>query len=169
MWGLSSVCQWHLCGLGEFGLLCDQCRMRVVLTFLLLCCATPALAEPRDVAVGDPMRRALLDAIRPQAEEVLGAPVLFRVIELMVEGDRGFARLYAERPDGVAIDLATTPAVQEMGWSLDLFDGPRFEVFYHHQNGAWGVVRWEVGATDAWWFGYDCVNYGQFYEQQACR
>ena len=125
---------------------------------------------PRDVPVGDPLRQLLLDAIRPEAEAILGAPVLFQVIEIAVDGDRGFARLYGERPGGVAIDLTTTPAVQELGWSLDMFDGPRFEVFYHFDGrDSWQVVRWEVGSTDAWWLGYDCPTYGQFYGTQYCE
>jgi hypothetical protein len=59
--------------------------------------------------------------------------------------------------------------VQELGWSLDMFDGPRFEVFYHFGGGTWQVVQWEVGATDAWWLGHDCPNYGQFYGMEYCE
>ena len=142
--------------------------MRLLVFCAVLSLAAPVSAAPREVPVGDPLRAVLLDAIRPDAEEVLGPPVLFRVLEIAVDGDRAFARLYGERPGGVAIDLATTPAVVDWGWSLDLFDGPRFEVFYHFTD-EWTVERWEVGATDAWWFGYDCANYGQFYEMRACE
>ncbi|MEM9318434.1 MAG: hypothetical protein AAGA70_05455 [Pseudomonadota bacterium] len=138
-------------------------------TFLIsLLAASTALAAPRDVAVGDPLRRVLLDAIRPQAEELLAAPVVFRVIALQIDGDRAFGQLYGERPGGVAIEMSQAPVVVEEGWSLDMIDGPRFEVFYHFTGGVWEIVTWEMGSTDAWWFGYDCANYGQFYEVQAC-
>ena len=141
--------------------------MRII-SFLVFLFAWPVMADPWHPEVGDPMRQTLLNAIRPAAEEVLGPPVVFDVIEMLVEGDRAFARLYAERPHGVAIDLEATPLIIDEGLSLDMFDGPRFEVFYHRQNGEWAVVTWEIGATDAWWFGYDCANYGVFYPPEAC-
>lgn len=142
--------------------------MRLVMILVFCVVVFPALADPRDVPPGTPLRGVLLDAIRPEAEAILGPPVLFRVIEIAVDGDRAFARLYGERLGGVPIDLDMTPAVQDLGWSVDMFDGPRFEVFYHFSDDHWQVVRWEIGATDAWWYGYDCANYGQFYDTPSC-
>lgn len=142
--------------------------MRFSLVFLAAFLALPLAAAPWTPEVGDPLRATLLGAIRPEAEAALGAPVVFDVIELLVEGDRAFARLYAERPGGVAIDLETIPLVVDGGLSLDMFDGPRFEVFYMRENGEWVVITWEIGATDAWWFGFNCSNYRQFYPPEAC-
>ncbi|MEM1273401.1 MAG: hypothetical protein AAGF88_06260 [Pseudomonadota bacterium] len=128
----------------------------------------PAAAAPRDVPVGDPLRRVLLDAIRPEAEALLAPPVVFRVIEIAADRDRAFARLYATRPGGGAIEMERTPVVTHEGWSIDMIDGPRFEVFFHRRAGIWQVVRWDMGATDAWWYGYDCANYAAFYDGLGC-
>ncbi|MEM1342693.1 MAG: hypothetical protein AAGF68_10240 [Pseudomonadota bacterium] len=139
-----------------------SCFLCVLLVILGL---TPSIGvtEPQTPPPGTALRAALLDAVRPLAAYDLGAPIEFRVIELRVEGDRAFGRMTAQRPGGAAIDPAETPMHLRDGVSLDLFDGPRLEVFFHEQDGAWRVVEYVIGATDAWWYGYDCDNYGVFF------
>lgn len=140
------------------------------IALILSILAAPAAisAEPVTPDPGSPLRAALMDAARPIAEYDLSPPVEFVVIELLADGDRAFGRMRAQRPGGAQIDPAETPMHLRDGVSLDLFDGPRLEVFYHRMQGDWRVVNYPIGATDAWWYGYDCANYGVFFPDYGC-
>lgn len=130
--------------------------------------AAPLRAEPREPPPGSALRAALLDTIRPFAEYDLAPPVTFVVIEMLAEGDLAFARLTAQRPGGVPIDMAQTPMVTRRHHDPSMIDGPRFEVFFARTAGRWYVRDYALGATDAWWFGYDCATYARFLPEQAC-
>ena len=114
--------------------------------FMLWSFATHAWEEP---ARGTPTRAALMDAIRPTAEYLLGAPVEFVVYELRRSADMAFAMLNAQRPGGVPIDYATTPAVirGEMDVQQDVTGA---QVFYRLTGSGWIVEEFSFGATDVW-------------------
>ncbi|MEM9757383.1 MAG: hypothetical protein AAF914_15380 [Pseudomonadota bacterium] len=135
----------------------------------VLVAASSGLADPPwHPTPGDPDHAALLASITPVARAALGSPLEFRVIEMAVHHDRAFARLYATRPGGIEIDLGATPLLQDEGLSLDHVDGPRFAVFFVRRGSGWEIVTYDIGATDAWWLGYDCSNYGVFYPPGTC-
>jgi hypothetical protein len=129
--------------------------MIVLLSALLLSAPTAPAIEPppmfvveaRDVAVGDPLRRRLLDALRPTIQRDIGQPVQFMVDHLRVDGDWAFFMGGAQRPDGGEIDFSRTryrEAVEE-----GFFDAPGVMALLRRSpDGSWRVVEFAVGATD---------------------
>ncbi|MEQ7156506.1 hypothetical protein [Brevundimonas aurifodinae] len=132
--------------------------MAPVLLALLLAGPLPATAEPlapavaiqsapRDIGVGDPLRRPLLDALRPAIEDDLGQPVQFMVDRLRVQGDWAFFAGSVQRPDGRPIDFSRTryaEAVEE-----GFFDGPGTYGLLRRVGGRWRAEGFFVGPTDA--------------------
>jgi hypothetical protein len=134
-------------------------------TLLLVALLLPAMARAGDdysePARGTALRAALLDAIRPHAEWMLGQPVEFVVEDLRAGLDTGFAILHPQRPGGQAIDLATTPMVRRGGaYEADMMDGTTMHVLYQKSGATWVAVHWSIGATDVWWSDPDlCVTF----------
>lgn len=131
-------------------------------------CAGLCDAAPFEPPRGSEVRGELLDAFRPLAIYDLGAPIEFQVLELMVDGDTAFARLIAQRPGGVALELADTPMVAWRHADPYGFDGPRYEVFFVRDGTAWQVVNYGLGSTDVWWAGYRCDTFGPLLQDYGC-
>jgi hypothetical protein len=125
--------------------------MRLLTTTVFVFGVTLAsLASAWEVpARGTATRAALMDAIRPTAEYFLGAPVQFVVYELRRSGDIAFAMLHAQRPGGVQIDPASTPAVRR-GEMAEWEDVTGAQVFYRFTRDGWVVEDYSFGATDVW-------------------
>lgn len=138
--------------------------------FLLICLglAAQGQASPFEPPRGSELRRELLDLFRPLAVYDLGAPLEFRVLEMQVDGDTGFARLMGQRPGGEAVDMTTTPMVEWRNADPGTFDGPRFEVFFLRQDDAWQVVSYGLGATDVWWWAFRCETFGTLLRDYGC-
>ncbi|WP_050761409.1 hypothetical protein [Jannaschia sp. CCS1] len=130
--------------------------------------ASLAQATPFEPPRGSDLRRELLDTFRPLAVYDLGAPLEFRVLELMVDEDIAFARLRAQRPGGEALDMAQTPMVEWRYADPYEFDGPRFEVFYVRDDDAWQVVTYGLGSTDVWWWAYRCETFSSLLQDYGC-
>lgn len=99
---------------------------------------------------GTAERAGLMDAIRPHAEWMLGAPVQFVVQELRVSGDVGFAALHPQRPGGGAISLLHTPGYARGVFEPEEFDGVHTHVLYRRSGATWVAMDWSIGATEAW-------------------
>lgn len=101
---------------------------------------------------GSALRADLMDALRPQVERSLGAPVEFVVRDLRVKGGRAFAMLMAQRPGGGEIDLARTPMVAQGEFDPELAgEGAHIEVFWIKSGRVWVAEEWAVGTTDLWY------------------
>ncbi|MEM6550417.1 MAG: hypothetical protein AAF713_22230 [Pseudomonadota bacterium] len=101
----------------------------LALTTTLVATAAPAWQEPPR---GSETRSAMMDAVRPFAESDMGAPVIFIVRDLRVEGNLGFASLDPIRPGGGTA-------------------GERVHALYQRSSVGWSVADWSVGATEEWW------------------
>ncbi|MEL6573367.1 MAG: hypothetical protein AAFQ64_17035 [Pseudomonadota bacterium] len=142
---------------------------KLILSFWVGLAAQMAAAAPETPAAGTPLRQDLLNTIRVMAGFDLGPPIEFVVLDLRVDGDRAFAQVMAQRPGGAPIDLATSPMAQRDQVPTDLIDGPRMEAFLVHENGAWYVDAYAIGATDVWWIGPPfCAAYAQLLPDWAC-
>lgn len=132
--------------------------MSLLLAACLLTTPAPAALPPaatpiarvvhaRNIGIGDPMRRPLLDALRPAIARDLGQPVQFVVAHLRVDGDWAFFMGSVQKPDGGAIDFARTryrEALEE-----GFFDGPgAMALLQRSRDGGWRVVEFAVGPTD---------------------
>jgi hypothetical protein len=121
--------------------------------FALLFAAVAGLAAAQswyEPQRGTPERRALMDAFRPLAEEIFGAPVEFVVGSLRVSGNVAFASVVAQRPGGAAIDVARTP-----GWLGGYFmpdaDWTGGQALFRRAGSGWVFADGGFGATDVWW------------------
>ena len=110
-------------------------------------------AGPRNVPVGDPQRRLILDGLRPAIQRDLGGqPVQFMVDRLRVQGDWAFYAGSIQQPNGRPIDFSKTryaSAVEE-----GFFDGPGTYALLRRTAGAWRVVTFVVGPTDVAYLGW---------------
>lgn len=102
-------------------------------------------------ARGSALRAALMDAVRPHAEWMLGQPIEFVVDTLRAGHDTGFAILEPQRPGGGAINPATTPMARRDVYSTEIQDGITMHVLYQKSGNTWVAVHWSIGATDVWW------------------
>ena len=122
-------------------------RFGMILALMgLLAGPVQAWDEP---ARGSATRTALMDAIRPHADWILGAPVQFVVYDLRRSGDFAYANLQAQRPGGGAINVATTPAMMR-GEAEDWMDLDDVIVLYKKSGDTWVAVHHSFGASDAW-------------------
>lgn len=64
--------------------------------------------------------------------------------------------------------LAATPLVTVEGIPPDLIDGPVVQAYLYRPGTYWQIVEYSIGATDAWWWGWDCRNYAQFFPEPVC-
>ncbi|WP_370251402.1 hypothetical protein [Nioella sp.] len=143
--------------------------MRAALVLALCLSAPPiACADPVEPPPGSALRAELLDVLRRDVEPRFGGPVEFVVETLLVEDRRAVANLWAQRPGGAPIDLATSPLVTVEGTPPDLIDGPTVQAYLYRPGTYWQIVEYSIGATDAWWWGWDCRNYGAFFEEPLC-
>lgn len=131
--------------------------------------ATLGLAQPMTPERGTALRSDVLNAARVAAIYDLGAPIEFVVDHLVVDNDRAFAMLSAQRPGGGQIDLAQTPIVLRGDRPIDVFDGPHIVAFLIKDGGAWAVSDHMTGATDVWWAGPYCDDYDTVLPAQFCR
>ncbi|HMO07232.1 MAG TPA: hypothetical protein PKD10_06230 [Paracoccaceae bacterium] len=108
---------------------------------------------------GSAERRALMDAVRPMAEQLFGPPVEFMVHRLRVSGDLAFASVGAQRPGGGQIDVRRTPGWVQ-GYFMEDAHHTGGQAILVRRGGQWVVVDIVFGATDVWWVSPDyCVRY----------
>lgn len=124
--------------------------MRVLMMMAAIWFGTGALAweEP---ARGTADRKALMDALRPHAEWMLGAPVEFVVYELRRAGNVAFSSVDAQRPGGGEIDISSTPGGLRGELDEEYMDGSTLQALYRKVGNTWVAVHWAIGATDAWY------------------
>jgi hypothetical protein len=117
--------------------------------------ATPAGTAPsavvqsavRDIGVGDPLRRPLLDTLRPAIQRDLGGQaVQFMVHRLRVQGDWAFYAGTIQQPNGRPIDFGKTRYAGAL--ENGVFDGPGTYALLRRQGGRWRVVTFVIGPTD---------------------
>jgi len=127
--------------------------MRRVLIVIFVLLAGPLSAqgwyEPQR---GTALRAALMDALRPHAAWLLGAPVEFMVYDLRVSGDLAFASVYPQRPGGGQISLWQTPGYARGELHPeDMEGGAMIQALYVKSGQTWVAVHWVMGASDVWY------------------
>lgn len=117
----------------------------LILPAVAVICAAPA----SDVGAGSPLRRVLLDALRPAIVRDLEQPVQFKVERLRACGDWAFARVEPRMPDGKPIDFARTRYREAI--EAGVFDGAGTYALLARVAGAWQVKAFAIGPTDVVW------------------
>jgi len=101
----------------------------------------------RDIGVGDPLRRPLLDTLRPAIQRDLGGQaVQFMVDRLRVQGDWAFYAGSIQQPNGRPIDFGKTRYASAL--ENGVFDGPGTYALLRRNGGRWRVVTFVIGPTD---------------------
>lgn len=95
---------------------------------------------------GTAERKQIMNAVRPFAEERLGAPVQFVVETLRVSGSVGYAFLMAQRPGGGKIDMRATPEAQRFGYDPNMYPG--VVAVFTKRNGRWMLDGAEVSPSE---------------------
>lgn len=126
-------------------------KIAAMASILIGSVATPSVgAAPatvvRNIGVGDPQRRAVLDALRPEIARDLGQTVQFVVRALRVQGDWAFAHVVPQTTTGDAIDLTRTRHAERL--RAGMLDGPDVYALLQRAGSAWRVRDFVVGPTD---------------------
>jgi hypothetical protein len=131
----------------------------------LLCLAAPSgsmsiaatAASPtaaHDVGAADPLRKVLLDVLRPTIERDLGQKKLVFVVRtLRVQGDWAFADVAPRTPAGRPVDFRKTRHAERL--RLGMLDDDTIFALMKRSGGRWRVVTFAVGPTDVAWDGWD--------------
>lgn len=107
---------------------------------------------PRDVGAGDPLRKTLLDTLRPAIEADLGQPVQFVVRTLRKQNDWAFAHVVPQTKSGASIDFARTRYAEALREGM--FDGADTFALLEQKHGRWTVKAFVVGPTDVTYAGW---------------
>lgn len=125
-------------------------RRHMLATAAALTLVRPASAAPVEPARGSAERSAIMNALRPKLEVLLGGPVEFVVRHLLVEHGFAFAIVDPQRPGGGRIDLSETLYAGEG----DFMDGLTTYALLSRANGVWGLVDSVTGPTDVAYWGW---------------
>ena len=106
----------------------------------------------RQIGVNDPLRRPVLDGLRPAIEADLGQPVQFVVQSLKTQGGWAFAIVRPQQPNGREIDFRRTRYGEYMDGGI--WDGPTTYALLRNTGGRWRTVDFVIGPTDVAWEGW---------------
>jgi hypothetical protein len=119
---------------------------------LLIALGVPALAvaeAPRTIGRADPVRKQLLDALRPTVEADLEQTVEFRVTSLKVQDGWAFAVVVPQKVGGGRIDYLRTRYASEV--EAGVFDGGILYALLHREAGAWTTKAFLMAPNDVAW------------------
>jgi len=124
---------------------------RFLSALLLLCLAAPAAPAPTKGGAQSE-RKAILAALRVPVQKELKKSVVFKVDHLKTRGGWAFMTGVPLQPGGKKMDYRGTPyqAARDEG----VFDDWVCALL-RKKNGKWTVTRYEIGATDVVWSGWD--------------
>ena len=106
-------------------------------------------AHPTEVGATHPLRKPLLDALRPRIEADLKQKVIFRVRKLRVLGDFAFVVCEPRTPADKPIDFKKTRYKSEIDQGV--FDGATTYSLLKKHLGKWKAVEHVIGPTDVAW------------------
>jgi len=94
----------------------------------------------------NPLRKVLLDSLRPDIQNDLGLDVQFVVDTLQVDGYWAYMAGTVQNTDGSPIDFSETPYAKAEAEGM--FDGPTVKAILSQQGDGWMVEAYSIGATD---------------------
>jgi hypothetical protein len=125
---------------------------RIILVLAAVALSASAFAQkPTPIKPGNPLRKVLLDALRPVIQKDLSQKVKFEVKTLNVQGEWAFYGGTALQPSGKPVEMKTTRYRKEIEFS----DGPSVYALLRKKAGRWKVTTFVVGPTDVAWDSWD--------------
>jgi len=113
---------------------------------VLAAAQTPKLIKPD---LKNPLRKTILDALRPSIEKDLKQKVIFKVDELRVYGTWAFAHVHPIQPNSKPINFAKTKYAEAEREGM--FDGDSTYALLRLVKGKWTVRDFVIGPTDVYW------------------
>jgi hypothetical protein len=107
---------------------------------------TPKLIKPD---TKNPLRKQVLDGLRPSIEKDLGQKVIFKVDIIRVYGDWAFLNVHPLQPNSKPIDFKKTKYKQAL--EEGAFDGSSTYALLKKSTGKWVVKTFVIGPTDVAW------------------
>ena len=138
--------------------------MRMIPTTMALAAVIAMTGVPQaaeTIGRSNPLRKELLNSLRPYVENDLGVDVQFVVDTLQVEDGYAFLAGSVQHKDGSPIDFSQTPYADAEAEGM--FDGPSIRALLSKQGDDWQAEIFSIGATDvveAGWpdeFGVSCT------------
>lgn len=112
----------------------------------------PAPAAP-EAPSPDAATEALLAALIPVVSAEIGQPIRFEPATVTVRGEWAYVTGQPRRPDGAAIDWATTALASR--YENGVMDtGGATHVLLRQEAGAWRVVTHVIAPTDVAWLSW---------------
>ena len=122
-------------------------RKRVMMLGLAVLAASGVEASAFEtIGRSDPLRKTLLDSMRPTIEAYIGTPVQFVVDTLQIEDGWAFFAGTPQHKDGSPIDFMQTRYAEAM--EQGMFDRATLKVLLEQNGKRWNVVSFSIGATD---------------------
>lgn len=106
--------------------------------------------SPFAVGASTPLRRTLLNTVRPTVEKAMAQKVKFQVRRLNANAEWAFLDGIALQPNGKPVDLKQTPFK-----NVEPMDGPTVFALLRKKAGHWRIVTYSIGPTDVVWSGWD--------------
>jgi hypothetical protein len=127
---------------------CRSLAMRVVVFCWAILLPASVLAQVDTPAPGSPLRKAILDALRPAVIAELGAPLEFTAVELRVLGEWAFVKAQPQRPGGGEIEYLYTK--YQSAWEAAAMDATAIALLRDTPSG-WLLYEYVFGAGDVPW------------------
>ena len=105
--------------------------------------------KPTEIGATHPLRKPLMDALRPRIEADLKQKIIFRVAKLRVLGDLAFVVCEPRTPADKPIDFKKTRYKAEI--EQGFFDGATTYALLKKIRGNWKAVEHVTGPTDVAW------------------
>jgi hypothetical protein len=128
-------------------------RMRAASAlFIVALTIASAQGQVQKPSLGSPLRKAVLDGLRPAIEKDLKQKVIFKVEDLRVYQGWAYVSAHSLQPNGKSIDFTKT----RYRAALDdgAFDGDSTYALMKLQKGAWQVQTFAIGPTDVVWINW---------------
>lgn len=119
---------------------------------ILLILAIPSLGLAQKVIKPDlknPLRKQVLDALRPSIEKDLKQKVIFKVDTIRIYDGWAFLHVHPIQPNSKPIDFKKTKYREAL--EAGMFDGDSTYALLRLSNKKWVVKDFVIGPTDVYW------------------
>ena len=106
---------------------------------------------------GNPLRKAVLDGLRPVIQKDLGQKVVFIVGDIRVVEDWAYVQVTPVQTNSKPIDFTKTRYKEAIDEGF--FDGSTTYALLRKQGEQWVTMTFQVGPTDVCWMGWSEAPY----------
>ena len=125
--------------------------VRLIFILFISLFTIQAQAEFWTPRVGDPDRKAILNAVRPHTQGDIGGNIKFVVDIIQTNGRWAYVQATPQRPGGRKINWSQTPYGKDM--EMDMMTDVIMALL-KRSGRSWEVVDYVFGPTDVHWVGW---------------